>query len=136
MSGNPASGWKYYHPVGNPSNLVGNPSTLVGNLTAKLPGNPTGGWNVDVVGFPTTVVGNPSTLVGIPSNLVGNLSTKPLKKYLSLAQPILLAKKYHKKAWVKENLVNFSICFIKGSVANIRLLKNTFKPLVVGIPTT
>ena len=43
-SGNPTSGWKYYHPVGNPSNLVGNPSTLVGNLVAKLPGNPTGGW--------------------------------------------------------------------------------------------
>ena len=49
---------------------------------------------------------------------------------------MLLDKKYHKKVCVKKNLVNSNIWFIKGSSAKLRLSKNTYKPLVVKIPTT
>ena len=137
MSGNPTCGWKYYHLVGNPSNLVGNPSTVVGNLTAKLPGNPTGGWKFfHQCGWISYHLGGISIHPGW--NLIQpgwKFINQTLKKSVWV-RPSLYYWIFHKKARMKKNLANSNICFIKGSGAKLRLLKNTFKPLVVEISTT
>ena len=141
MSGNPTGGWKYYYPVGNPSNLVGNPSNLVGNpstvvgsLTAKLPGNPTGGLKY----FHQWISyhrGGKSIHPGLNSIQPGWKSIHQTFKNIYV-RPSVLFKKKSQNCWFDENLVNSNICFIKGTAAKLWLLKHTFKPLVEGILTT